>query len=64
MHVSSTKVLASGDHPVGVSRPGRSTLPTEKGVLIPMLAVCILLALLEVAASLMFNPDLLWIMPG
>ena len=64
MHVSSTKVLAPGDYPATVSRPGRSTLHNEKSVLIPMIAVCTLLALLEVAASIMFDPDLLWIMPG
>ena len=63
MHVSSTKVLACRDCSVSVSPSGRSALSSGKGVLIPMIFVCTLLALLEVAASTMFDPDLLSMMP-
>ncbi len=71
MHISSIKALASSTLTAaatytggGVPGPERSISPSAWAVLVPMTAVLTLLALLETVATVIFDPNLLWITPG
>lgn len=71
MHISSTKALASSTLTAaatytggGVPGPERSISPSAWAVLVPMTAVLTLLALLQTVVTVIFDPNLLWIMPG
>ena len=64
MHISSTEVPPSGVYAASAPRPDQSHRSGERAALVPIMAVCIVLAVLEVAASVMFDPGLLRILPG
>jgi len=71
MHISSTKALASSTLTAaatyadgGVPHPERSTSPSAWAMLVPMTVVLTLLALLETVVTVMFDPNLLSIIPG
>lgn len=71
MHISSIKALASSTLTEaatyadgGVPRPERSTSPSDWAVLVSITAVLTLLAVVQIVATAILDPNLLWIMPG